>query len=81
MDVPEIVKQHIIKTQGRMPETQEEVDDYLDLINHSKAYILAYEVERLVGKKFAKKIGFKTTDEIKREGEKRFNRPSRKGVK
>ena len=34
MNIPDIVKQHVLKTQGRMPENQQEIDDFLDLINH-----------------------------------------------
>ncbi|HUX56144.1 MAG TPA: hypothetical protein VMV77_04170 [Bacteroidales bacterium] len=67
MDIPEIVKQYIIETQGRMPETEKEIDDYLDLINHSKRYAEAFEMEQYMSKDFMKKFGFKTTDEIRNE--------------
>ena len=67
MNIPEIVKQYIIETQGRMPETQKEIDDYLDLINHSKKYAKAFEMEQYISKRLMKKFGFKTTDEIRKE--------------
>ena len=67
--IPEIVKEHILKTQGRMPETAEEIDGYLDLINHAKKYAEAIEMEQIMGKGMMKRFGFKTTDQIKEEGE------------
>lgn len=63
--IPEIVKEHVLKTQGRMPETEQEINDYLDLINHSKEYADAFEMEQLISKKMMKKLGFKTIDELK----------------
>lgn len=66
--IPEIVKEHVLKTQGRMPETDKEVDDYLDLINHAKEYSEAFKMEQLIGKRMVKKLGFKTCDEIKKQG-------------
>lgn len=66
--IPEIVKEHVLKTQGRMPETNKEIDDYLDLINHAKEYSQAFEMQHLIGKRMMKKLGFKTCEEIKREG-------------
>jgi hypothetical protein len=67
MNIPEIVKQHVIETQGRMHETQQEIDDYLDLINHAKEYAEAFEMQQYLSKQCMKKFGFKTTDEIRRE--------------
>ena len=66
--IPEIVKEHVLKTQGRMPETDKEVDDYLDLINHAKEYSEAFKMEQLIGKGMVKKLGFKTCNEIKKQG-------------
>lgn len=63
--IPEIVKEYVLKTCGRMPETDQEIDQYLDLINHAKEYAKAVEIEQLVGKRFMKKFGIKTPDEIK----------------
>lgn len=63
--IPEIVKEYVLKTCGRMPQTDKEVDEYLDLINHAKEYQTALILEQKVSKKFLKKLGFKTTDEIK----------------
>lgn len=68
MNIPEIVKQYVIKTQGRMPETQQEIDDYLDLINHAKKYSEAFKMEQYMSKRFMKKFGIKTTNEIRKEG-------------
>lgn len=70
--IPEIVKQHVLRTCGRMPETDQEIDEYLDLINHAKEYAEAYKIESLIGKRFMKKLGFKTSDEIKRKGVQEF---------
>ena len=67
-NVPEIVKQYVLNSEGRMPETQSEIDDYLDLINHAKKYSAAFEMEQVISKSFMKKLGFKTTDEIRKEG-------------
>jgi hypothetical protein len=66
-EIPEIVKEHVLKTCGRMPESEKEVNDYLDLINHTKEYSEAYKIELAIGKKAMKKLGFKTCDEIKKE--------------
>ena len=38
MDIPEIVKQHVLKNNRRMPETEDEINQYLDLINHANKY-------------------------------------------
>lgn len=66
--IPEIVKEYVLKTCGRMPETDKEIDDYLDLINHAKEYKEAFEMEQLISKGMMKRLGFKTTDEIKKIG-------------
>lgn len=65
--IPQIVKEHVLKNCGRMPETDEEIDQYLDLINHAKKYAEAVSVESLIGKQMMKKLGFKTPEEIKKE--------------
>lgn len=65
--VPEIVKEFVLQTQGRMPETDQEIDDYLDLINHAKEYQTSFALEQTISKKLMKKLGFKTTDEIKNQ--------------
>jgi|GEM_PF-7062578 len=67
MNIPEIVKEYVLRTNGRMPESQDEIDKYLDLINHSKEYAEAFEMKQYLSKGFMKKFGFKTTDEIKKE--------------
>lgn len=72
--IPEIVKEYVLETCGRMPESDKEIDEYLDLINHAKKYETAYILEKTISKKFLKKIGIKTTDEIKEDGKKLFNR-------
>ena len=64
-DIPEIVKEFVIDTCGRMPETDKEIDEYLDLINHAKEYQAALILEKKFSKKFLKKFGIKSTDEIK----------------
>ncbi len=69
MEIPEIVKLHILKHNGRMPETQEEIDAYLDLINHAKEYETAFVLEQKFSKSFLKKYGIKSTEEVKKEGE------------
>lgn len=65
--IPEIVKEHVLRTQGRMPQSQQEVNDYLDLINHSKEYSEAFQMEQLIGRKMMKKLGFKNIDELKQQ--------------
>lgn len=66
--IPDIVKEFVLKTQGRMPETDEEVDQYLDLINHMKEYSDAVRIERAVGAKYMKKLGLRTPAEIREAG-------------
>lgn len=66
MTIPDIVKEYVLKHCKRMPETQAEIDDYLDLINHGKKYQTALMLEQKVSKKFLKKLGFQTSDEIKK---------------
>lgn len=65
--IPEIVKEYVIKTCGRMPETDKEMDEYLDLINHAKEYQTAFILEQKVSKGLLKKLGIKTTDQIKQQ--------------
>ena len=66
--IPEIVKEYVLKHEGRMPETEEEINIYLDLINHGKEYAAAFEMERLIGKKLMKKFGLKSPAQIIKEG-------------
>lgn len=66
--IAEIVKEHVLETQGRMPETENEVDDYLDLINHAKEYSEAFKMQQLIGKGMMVKFGFKTCEQIKKQG-------------
>lgn len=73
MDIPEIVKQHVLKHNKRMPETQQEIDQYLDLINHAKGFSQALIIEKILSKNMMKRLGFKTSDEIKKEGQQQFN--------
>jgi len=63
--IPDIVKEFVLKTQGRMPETNEEMDEYLDLINHAKEYETAVAMKSLLGVKAMKKWGLETPEEIK----------------
>lgn len=66
--IPEIVKEYVLVHEGRMPETDEEIDMYLDLINHGQEYASAFALEQTIGKKMMKKLGFKTPDQIIKEG-------------
>ena len=66
--IPEIVREYVIKTSRRMPQTNEEIDQYLDLINHSKEYAEAFKTQKIIGKRMMNQLGFKTTDEIKKSG-------------
>lgn len=66
--IPEIVKEHVLKTQGRMPESDEEIDQYLDLINHGKDYAEAKILESVFSKKFLKKFGVESSETIKKKG-------------
>lgn len=75
--IPEIVKDFVLETCGRMPETDKEIDDYLDLINHAKEFETAFILEQKISKKFLKKLGVKTTDEIKKEGKTMFQANNR----
>lgn len=72
MDIPEIVKQHVLKHNKRMPETQHEIDEYLDLINHAKEFAGALAVEKVLSKSMMIKLGFKTSEEVKKEGQNKF---------
>lgn len=72
MGIPEIVKRHVLKKYGRMPETQKEIDQYLDLINYAKEYVKSLEISSLIGKRMMKKLGIKTPEEIKKEVQKLF---------
>lgn len=51
-----------------MPQTDKEIDDYLDLINHAKEYATATTLKSLLGVKAMKKWGLKTPEEIKKDG-------------
>ena len=73
MNIPEIVRQYVLKTQGRMPETQKEIDEYLDLINHSIKYAESVIIKNITGERFMEKFGIKTPEQIKKEGEIKFN--------
>lgn len=73
-NIPDIVKEHVLKNCGRMPETEQEVNDYLDLINHAKEYEKAIILEKKFSKKFMRRLGIKTSAEVKEEGEKLFNK-------
>ena len=72
MNIPEIVKEYVLKNNKRMPETESEINAYLDLINHAKKYAESISVSLVLTKRMMKKLGFKTTDEIKKEGEELF---------
>lgn len=65
--IPEIVKEFVIEKCGRMPETDKEIDDYLDLINHAKEYQTALILESKFSKKFLKRFGVKTSEEVKKD--------------
>jgi hypothetical protein len=72
MNIPEIVRQHVLKYNKRMPETQDEIDQYLDLINHAKEFSNSLFIAGSLSKKMLKKLGLKTPNEIKEEGKKLF---------
>lgn len=74
--IPEIVKEFILKKYGRMPETDEEIDHYLDLINHGEEYKKALILKNALGAKAMKKWGLKTPEEIKTEAIKKYVTPS-----
>lgn len=75
MTIPEIVKEYVLKNCKRMPETKEEVDEYLDLINHAKEYEKALYIKATgLSKKMIKKLGFKTPEEVKAEGSRLFKK-------
>jgi hypothetical protein len=74
MEIPEIVKEYVLKTCIRMPETEQEIDQYLDLINHAKQYETSLVISAIISKKMFKKLGFKSPSEIKKEGEKMFSK-------
>lgn len=67
MDIPEIVKEHALKQNGRMPETQDEVNPYLDLINHLKEYKQSLILSHGLSKGMMKRLGFRTPSEIKKQ--------------
>lgn len=62
----------MLKTQGRMPKTVQEIQDYLDLIDHSNKYAEAFKMEQLIGKSMMKRLGYETPEEIKKQGKNRF---------
>jgi len=66
--VPEIIKEFVLETKGRMPETDEEIDQYLDLLNHGEEYARALIIQSCIGKALMKRLGFKTPSEIKKQG-------------
>lgn len=72
MNIPEIVKQYVLKHCKRMPETQEEIDQYLDLINHAKDYEKSVEIKNAVGERMMKRLGIKTPAQIKEDGKRLF---------
>lgn len=74
MNIPDIVKQHVLKHCKRMPETQEEVDQYLDLINHLKEYETAVILNNALGKKFLNRFGIDTPNDVKANGKKLFGK-------
>lgn len=63
MDIPKIVKQHVLKTQGRMPETDDEVNEYLDLINHAKEYANKLFMAKVLGKAGMKRLGLRINNQ------------------
>jgi hypothetical protein len=65
--MPEIVKEFVLSTQGRMPQTDEEIDEYLDLINHGEEYKKALIIQREIGIKAMRKWGIETPEEIKKK--------------
>ena len=71
--IPEIVKEYVLKHCKRMPETEEEVNEYLDLINHCKRYEASVLLSSKLSKKWMKKLGVKTPKEIIEEGKTLFN--------
>jgi hypothetical protein len=74
MNIPELVKEHCLKHCKRMPETGEEVNQYLDLINHLKEYETAVRLKSLIGIEAMKKWGLLPPDEVKAKGEKLFSK-------
>lgn len=67
-NIPGIVKEYVLKNCKRMPESQKEIDEYLDLINHAKEYETALILQNKFSKKFLERLGVKTPDQIKEEG-------------
>lgn len=61
----DIVTDWVMGKCGRMPITEDEVNQYLDLINHCEEYQKALRIERMIGVDFMKKLGFRTPSEIK----------------
>lgn len=69
MNFPKYVEEYAKKKGWPFPpETQEQMDAYLDLINHAKEYAEALEIENAIGVKMTKKLGFKTSEQIIKEG-------------
>lgn len=68
----DIVKEHILKHTGRIPETEQEINQYLDIINHAKEYQKALILQDTIGVPMMKKLGIKTPKQIIEEGKKMF---------
>lgn len=68
MNIPDIVKQHVLKYNGRMPETTDEIDQYLDLINHAKEYNQSLLLSSKLSKVMMNRLGFKSPNQIKKDG-------------
>lgn len=63
----DFAKEWVLEKCGRMPETEEEINQYLDLINHINEYLKSLRIQKMIGTSFMKKLGFKTPEEIKKE--------------
>jgi len=74
MNIPDIVKQHVLKNCKRMPETEREVNEYLDLINQMKKYEQSLILESCLSKRMMKKLGLKSPKEIEKETNEMFNK-------
>lgn len=70
---PEVVRKYVMKFLKRMPENKEEIDQYLDLINHMKLYVESRQVHDAIGARMAKRLGFKTPIEIWNDCDRQFN--------
>lgn len=61
----EMANEWVLDKCGRMPETDEEMNQFLDLINHIEEYQKSIRIRDMIGEDFMKKLGFKTPEEIK----------------